>query len=48
MDRKLGASDTRGRRMIERRVADDPSYAGPERRAGGDRRETADRRRRPA
>jgi hypothetical protein len=34
--------------MIERRVADDPGYAGPERRAGADRREAADRRRRPA
>jgi hypothetical protein len=47
MDRKSEGRHRSGRRNDDRRAAEDPGFAGPERRSGSDRREVIDRRRRP-
>lgn len=47
MDRKAEGRHRSGRRTLDRRIADEPDFSGPDRRSGEDRRATADRRRRP-
>jgi hypothetical protein len=44
MDGRKDGGAGEGRRKVERRVANDPAYTGPERRSGTDRRMGAERR----